>query len=87
MEWKPSKGLDARWRRPCPIHQSSSPLTRSCSVQLSLNAFQCFGCRQRCNQLDLFAAAMQLPLCAAAIELCQRLGIEARPNRPSGLST
>jgi len=53
-------------------------------VNLSRNAFQCFGvrCRAQGNQLDLWAASQALPLYQASILLAERLGIEV-PRRPA----
>jgi DNA primase len=66
-------------RGPCPIHRSTSPTSRSFSANLSKHTFQCFKCGHRGNQLDLWIAITQLPVHDAAIDLCQRLGIEP-PN-------
>jgi DNA primase len=63
-------------RGPCPIHKSSSAQSRSFSVNLRANTFQCFSCHAKGNQLDLWARANYLPIHTAAITLCERLGIE-----------
>jgi DNA primase len=58
-------------RGPCPVHRSSSPLSRSFSVNLATNAFRCFTCGAAGNQLDLWRRVQGLSLFEAAIELCQ----------------
>lgn len=63
-------------RGPCPLHGSSSPSSRSFSVNLRKNTFQCFRCHAAGNQLDLWAMAQKLPIYEASIDLCQRLGIQ-----------
>jgi len=60
-------------RGTCPIHRSSSAPSRSFSAHLGKNAYRCFHCGSAGNQLDLWAAAMKLPLYDAAIDLCARL--------------
>lgn len=63
-------------RGPCPVHGAKNPRSRSFSVNLGLGRYQCFHCGSRGNALELWAAARQLPWHAAAIELCETLGIE-----------
>jgi DNA primase len=62
-------------RGPCPIHGSSSPRSRSFSVDLGKNAYRCFTCGSKGNQLDLWAAATQQSLYDAAIDLCEKLHV------------
>jgi len=81
LDWTPVAAAGAQQRGPCLIHGSASPQSRSLSVNLAKNTFQCFGCGQKGNQLDLFALATGLPIYQAAIELCRRSGIE--PPRSS----
>lgn len=76
LDWKPVTAVGPQQRGPCPIHGSASPQSRSLSVNLAKNTFQCFGCGQKGNQLDLFALVTGLPIYRAAIELCRRSGIE-----------
>ena len=63
-------------RGPCPVHSSSSPRSRSFSVNVSLGRYHCFQCGSRGNALELWSAARGISLYAAAIELCQSLGLE-----------
>jgi DNA primase len=63
-------------RGPCPIHQSTSPTSRSFSANLAKHTFQCFKCGQKGNQLDLWIAITKLPIHEAGLDLCRRLGID-----------
>jgi DNA primase len=63
-------------RGPCPVHVSTSSNSRSFSANLRKNAFRCFKCGVQVNQLDLWVKISGLPLHEAAIDLCNRLGID-----------
>ncbi len=76
LDWRAVSGREPQLRGPCPVHRSENPRSTSFSVNLAKNAFQCFGCGCRGNQLDLFATATGLPLYLAAVELCLRMGVE-----------
>jgi DNA primase len=65
-----------QWYGRCPIHESRSKRSRCFSVNLTLGRYYCHRCHSHGNQLDLWAAATQLPLYPAALDLCQRLGRE-----------
>lgn len=69
-------------RGPCPLHGASSPASRAFSANLQKNTFQCFRCKAAGNQLDLWAAAQNLPIYNAAQDLCQRLGMSV-PTKPT----
>lgn len=64
-------------RGPCPIHKASGAASRSFSVNLDKNIFQCFAaeCGARGDVLDLWAAIHQLPLPAAAAHLARTFGL------------
>jgi len=62
-------------RGPCPVHRSSSSTSRVFSVNLRKNVFRCFRSCAAGNQLDLYAAVTGQTLYAAALDLCERLGI------------
>jgi len=65
-----------RWLRgPCPIHQSGRRQGREFWADLVSNRYRCFKCHSAGRQLDLWAAANQLPIHAAAETLCRRLGV------------
>jgi len=72
LEFEPSQRHGNQWRGPCPLHRSRSPQSRSFSVNLDLHRYQCFRCKSFGNQLDLWAAAHNLSVYAAAVDLCQR---------------
>ena len=65
-------------RGPCPIHGSQRPASRSFSVNLQRNLFQCFSptCQAHGNVLDLWAAIHNLTLYEAAKHLAATFGIE-----------
>jgi DNA primase len=72
----PSESIGDQLRSPCPIHGSTSPASRSFSVNLRKHTFQCFKCGQSGNQLDLWVRISKLPLHEAAIDLCRRLDVD-----------
>ena len=78
LDWTPVSKNGPQLRGPCPIHKSSSEKSRSFSVNVEKQAFQCFGCGKKGNQLDLFAAVTGLLLLEAAWTLAARLAIDRR---------
>jgi DNA primase len=76
LEFIRSERANDQVRGPCPIHRSQSPDSRSFCANLTRNAFQCFSCSAKGNQLDLYSQARSLPLYEATIELCQKLQID-----------
>lgn len=72
------RGNATQRRGPCPIHGSKRPASRSFSVNLERNLFQCFSptCRAHGNVLDLWAAIHNLTLHEAAIDLAATFGIQ-----------
>src|SRR3972149_4542840 len=60
--WTPVARRGRQSRGSCPMHKSSSERSRSFSVNLATNVFQCFGCGGGGNQLDLLAAVTGLPI-------------------------
>jgi DNA primase len=58
----------------CPVHESTSPRSRTFSVNLSSRRYYCHKCRSRGNQLDLWAEVRKLPIYQAALDLCLALG-------------
>lgn len=81
LGWTAVAGNGPQLRGPCPIHRSANPQSRNFSVHVEKGVFRCFGCGKHGNQLDLFAAALKLPIYAAAVELCRRLDVELPMNR------
>jgi DNA primase len=65
-----------QWRGPCPVHGSRNPRSCSFSVNVRLGRYQCFVCGSRGHALELWSAVHGVNLHAAAVELCQLLGIE-----------
>lgn len=76
LGFKPIERRGHQLRGPCPIHGASSPRSRSFSVDIAGNMFQCFVCGEAGNQLDLWIAATRLPVRKASILLAERMGIE-----------
>lgn len=76
LGWTPVSKRGPQLRGRCPIHKSSSEKSRNFSANLEKNAFQCFGCGKKGNQLDLFSKATGLPLSEAAWTLAERLAID-----------
>lgn len=76
--WQATARNGAQLRGPCPIHGSRRPTSRSFSVNLERNIFQCFApaCQAHGNVLDLWAAVRQLDLYEAALDLAQTFAIE-----------
>jgi DNA primase len=73
--WTPSARRGAQLRGPCPLHKSTQPRSRVFSVNIERHIFRCFKCGAKGNQLDLWSEITGLPLYAAAVDLCDRLGI------------
>ena len=63
-------------RGACPIHASSTAASRSFSANLSENVFKCFKCGASGGTLELWAAVRGLTVYEAAVELCEKLGID-----------
>lgn len=84
MNYVPLRIRGDQWRGPCPLHgDSAQNLSESCfAVNVRKHVFFCHRCRRGGNQLDLWAAATQLPLYQAALDLCQRLRLDP-PLLPS----
>ena len=76
LAFKPVACSGLQWYGRCPLHASRSKRSRSFSVNLALGRYYCHRCHSHGNQLDLWAAATQLSLYHAAVDLCQRLGRE-----------
>ena len=65
-----------QWRGPCPVHGSRNPQSRSFSVNVRMGRYHCFRCGSRGNAWELWAAVHGVSTYAAAVELCQLLGLE-----------
>jgi DNA primase len=83
-------------RGPCPLHsaaasRSSSRRSRSFAAHLERHCWHCFRCGAGGNALDLYVAVTNLPVYAAALELCARLHLPVpwraqQASRPSALN-
>ena len=86
IEFAPTSRSGDQLRGPCPVHGSTREGSRIFSANLAKNTYRCFkaDCDSKGNQLDLYVAVSHLPVYQAAIELCERLGIEVprRGGRP-----
>jgi hypothetical protein len=76
LEFDPVEARGDQLRGACPVHDSTSPSSRSFSANLSKNTFRCFKCQAQGNHLDLWAAATNQKLYDATLDLCQRVHIE-----------
>jgi DNA primase len=76
--WVPVARNGPQARGPCPIHKSSRERSRSFSVNLEKNLFQCFGCGEKGNQLDLWMAVTGLSVYDAARDLADRLHLDTQ---------
>jgi DNA primase len=63
-------------RGPCPVHGSHKRRSDSFSVNVRLGRYRCFVCGSRGNALELWSAVRGINLHAAALELCQWLGLQ-----------
>ena len=84
LGFEPVKVRGAQLRGYCPVHRNSTTSGMvhgkrkdrpPFSVNLDKQAYRCFECGSQGNALNLWACARQLPLYAAALDLCQTLGI------------
>lgn len=81
--FRPVRQSGAELRGPCPIHHSRWPRSRSFAANVEKNVFHCFHCGVAGNVLDLWAAVHRTDVYRAALELCERLGIELPEKRAS----
>ena len=74
IDYQPCWRAGQQRRGPCPLHGSRSPTSRMFAAHLGKNVYHCFRCGAGGNALDLWAALTRLPLHAAVLDLCRRLG-------------
>ncbi len=74
LGFQPSSRSGVQWYGSCPLHESRSGRRREFSVNVARGRYYCHRCHSHGNQLELWAAARNLPLHRAAIDLCDRLG-------------
>jgi len=77
------RGDEHQLRGPCPLHRSKSPHSKSFSVNLDKNIYQCFApeCQSKGNALDFWAAYQRLPLREAALHLAQNFHLTQTEKR------
>jgi len=83
LGFQPRTTHGAQQRGPCPLHGSTTGTSRCFSLNLDAGMFHCFKCGRSGNALDLWAQAQRQTPYAAAVDLCQRLGIPL-PLLPTG---
>ena len=66
----------SQYRGPCPLHGSNRGTARCFNASLDQNLFHCFKCGSSGDVIDLCAKATKKAPYDAAVELCQRLGID-----------
>ncbi len=71
LGFRPLRGRSPQLRGHCPLRNCPPVLPPRFSVNLQRHIYRCFACRSAGNQLDLWAAAQQLSLPAAAVHLCR----------------
>ncbi|HEX7448513.1 MAG TPA: CHC2 zinc finger domain-containing protein [Pirellulales bacterium] len=59
---------------PCPVHGSTSPGSRTFSVNLDTGRYYCHKCQSHGHALELWAAVHKLAIYEAALELCRAVG-------------
>jgi CHC2 zinc finger len=74
LGFEPSRRRGMQWYGRCPLRECRSARGQSFSVHVGLGRYCCHRCLSRGNAIELWAAALELPLHRAAIELCRRLG-------------
>lgn len=77
------QGTPPQLRGPCSLHGQQPDRRRCFSVHLTKQIFRCFhqDCAAQGNVLDLWAAARQLPLYEAALDLANTFHLDPYGNR------
>lgn len=73
LGFQPSARSGHQLHGPCPVHGSTSPSSRSFSVNLAAARYYCHKCHSHGNVLELWAAVHRLTIHQAAIDLCHTL--------------
>jgi len=74
LGWQSTSRAGDQLHGPCPVHGSSSPRSRTLSVNLAEGRYYCHKCHSQGNQLELWAAVHNHTIYQAAIDLCHVLG-------------
>ena len=65
---------------PCPVHGSTSPGSRTFSVNVAKGQYYCHKCHSKGNQLELLAAVHELSPCTTQQSTCT--GVDSRTTFP-----
>jgi len=84
LGFQPTARSGDQLRGPCPVHESTSPRSRTFSVNLTSGRYYCHKCHSHGNHLELWAAVRHLPIFEAALDLCQALGYPVPWLTPCG---
>jgi transposase len=76
------RGSSQQLRGPCPLHGSASIRSRTFSVELGKNAFQCFKCKAKGNAIDLWAHLTNQTAYDAALDIAETFNLRLRPEQP-----
>jgi hypothetical protein len=76
LRFQPTSRSGNQLHGPRPVRGSTSPGSRTFSVNLADGRYYCQKCHSRGNQLELWAAVHKLSLYDAALDLCRVLGRE-----------
>lgn len=75
LHYVPRRIRCSQWRGPCPLPGCQDP-SDGFSVHVCKHLFFCHHCHRGGNQLDLWAAAIDIPLYPASLNLCARLHLD-----------
>ncbi|MHB8735445.1 MAG: CHC2 zinc finger domain-containing protein [Terriglobales bacterium] len=73
LGWCYTTHVGESWRGPCPLHKSNSEGSRVFSV--TDRVWHCHKCREGGDAVRLWARLHGLDDLAAALELCEKLGV------------
>ena len=73
LGFQPTSRSGGQLHGPCPVHRSTTPQSRTFSVNLDQGRYYCHKCHSHGNPLELWAAVHQLSLYDAALDLCRAL--------------
>jgi len=76
LEFEPLSRSGSQWHGRCPLHDATSPRSSPFSVNIAVGRYYCHQCHSHGNQLDLWAAFINMPLHPASIKLCHVLNRE-----------
>jgi len=74
MGFEPTSRNGDQWYGGCPFHACASRRRRCFSVNVALGVYNCHECHRKGQQLQLWAAYIDVPLHPATIDLYWTLG-------------